>query len=118
MRILVIVSSSPWGSSRASTALRFVRAVVAGGEQVTAVFFHDDGVYNALPGGLSDDGLASPQADWRSLAEDHGVDLLLCPAAAGRRLRGDALGNAVPFRQEGLARMLELLFASDRVVRF
>jgi tRNA 2-thiouridine synthesizing protein D len=118
MRILVIVGSSPWGSSRPSAALRFVRAAVAVGEQVPAVFFHDDGVYNAVPGGLSDDGLTSPQAGWRSLAADFGVDLLLCPAAVGRRLPADAIGTAAPFHEQGLGRLLELLFECDRVVRF
>jgi tRNA 2-thiouridine synthesizing protein D len=118
MRILVIVSSSPWGCARPSAALRFVRAALAGGERVPAVFFHDDGVYNALPGTLSDDGLASPQAGWRSLAAEFGLDLLLCPAAAGRRLPESASGDLAPFREEGLARLVELLYESDRVVRF
>ena len=60
MKILVIVNESPWGSSLASTALRFVHAACAAGHEVPAVFFHNDGVYNALEGEVSDGGLISP----------------------------------------------------------
>lgn len=119
MKLFIIVNESPWGSSLASTALRFVAAAPGSGNQVSSVFFHDDGVYNALPGHLSDDGLDSPQTQWCKLASEQGFKMLLCSSAAARRLPADA--KAVwsdQFTEAGLAQMWVMAGSSDRVVSF
>ena len=119
MDILVIVNESPWGSTLAGTALRFTNAAIEGGCRVPAVFFQNDGVYNALCGQASDDGLPSPFDGWRHLADEHGVQLLLCSAAVARRyeerIRNELSGD---FQQAGLARMWALTEDCDRVVTF
>lgn len=119
MDIFVIVNESPWGSSLASTALRFVAAAPDAGHRVSGVFFHDDGVYNALPGRLSDDGLESPQSQWCELAGNQGFELLLCSAAAARRLpfNSKALWSD-QFVETGLAQMWFRAGSCDRVVSF
>lgn len=119
MKLFVIVNESPWGSSLASSALRFVSAVVKSGNQVPAVFFHNDGVYNALPGRLSDDGMASPVTQWCQLANEHSIDMLLCSAAAARRFPADfAKILPTPFTEAGLAQMWVRAGLCDRVVSF
>lgn len=119
MKIFVIVNESPWGSSLASTALRFVGSVPGTGNHVSAVFFHGDGVYNALPGRLSDDGLDSPQGRWCKLASEQGFDLLLCSAAAVRRLPASSGASwPAPFIEAGLAQMWDRAGLADRVVTF
>jgi len=119
MDILVIVNESPWGSSLAGTAQRFIKAAVDAGETVPAVFFQNDGVYNATAGRASDDGLPSPFETWCELARDQGVRLLLCSAASARRLDQPAV-DSLPdaFREAGLAAMWELAQRCDRVVTF
>lgn len=119
MDILVIVTESPWGSSRGNAARRLVRAAWAGGDRVPAVFFRNDGVYHALPGRASDDGLATPGETWSVLGRETGMDLLICAAASARRFPpGVSAGMAEGFTEAGLARMWELAAACDRVVSF
>lgn len=106
-RVLVIVNTAPWASSLAGTAARFTQAACRAGLAVT-VFFHGDGVYNAVGGQLSDDGVPGPQSEWRRLAAECGVDLVLCPAASARRLSAADLERLPSmFRQAGLTHVLE-----------
>lgn len=119
MNILLIVNESPWGSSLANTAARFAAAVLADGHQISAVYFHGDGVYNALPGRETDAGAIDLAAEWGRLADRHGVELLLCSAAAARRLpRRVTEFLPAPFRDAGLAEMLDWAWRCDRVVSF
>lgn len=117
-RILVIVEASPWGSSLSTAAWRFVRAAVTAGVRVT-VFFTGDGVYNAVAGELSDQGLDSPQQCWQAFGASQDVELWLCPAAVARRLPAQVADQLFPdFTVTGLTRLFEQMAASDRVVSF
>lgn len=119
MNILLIVNESPWGSTLANTALRFLRASLAEGLGVTAVFFYRDGVYNGLPGRDSDPGAVDLHREWSELGRAHGIDMLLCSAASARRLPETVAGALQdPFREAGIVEMIELAGASDRVVSF
>jgi tRNA 2-thiouridine synthesizing protein D len=119
MDILVIVNESPWGSSLAGTAQRFIRAALDAGHRVPAVFFQNDGVYNALGGRAADDGLPSPFTGWCELGRRSGVQLLLCSAASARRLEQSQVDQLpAGFREAGLARMWELAVDCDRLVTF
>lgn len=115
MKILVIVNESPWGGSLGLTALRMVRTLLGAGEEITAVFFREEGVYQALPGRAVDSGTPCLATAWRTLAREDGVPMLLCSSAAQRRLQNPPAG---PFREAGLAEVMELLNSSDRVVTF
>ncbi len=115
VKILVIVNVSPWGGSLGVTAWRLVRAMLAGGLEVAAVFFRDDGVYQAVPGRADDAGTPALHACWLELQRECGVPLLVCSSAAQRRLAAPPAGG---FREAGLAEILELTLACDRVVTF
>ncbi len=119
MNILLIVNASPWGSTLANTALRFARAALAAGTPVPAVYFQGDGVYNALPGRVTDAGATDLADGWAALAEDHDVDLLLCSSAAARRWSAK-MAELVPaeFREAGLAELVGRLEDCPRVVSF
>jgi tRNA 2-thiouridine synthesizing protein D len=81
------------------------------------VFFYHDGVNNATK-------LTEPPQDdrnvvarWTKLAEEHGVDLVVCVAAALRR--GIVEQNlAAGFRISGLGQLVESAIQSDRLVVF
>ena len=115
MKILVIVNESPWGSSLGVTALRLATAMLADGQQVSAIFFREDGVYHAQPGRAVDSGTPCLTGAWQSLAAADAIPLLLCSSASQRRFE-NAPGGA--FRQAGLAEMMEIMASSDRVVTF
>ncbi len=115
MKILIIVNESPWGSSLGVTALRLVRAMVAGGNHIAAVFFREDGVYHAVPGRAGDSGTPCLTESWQSLALQKGIPMLLCSSAAQRRLEKAPAGA---FREAGLAEVMELMARCDRLVTF
>jgi tRNA 2-thiouridine synthesizing protein D len=131
VKVLVIVNSSPWGGSLGATGLRLVRAMLqrgakdgsqhgpqqdgAGGLRVAAVFFREEGVYQAVAGRVSDSGTPALRDAWLELARQHGLPLLLCSAAAQRRLESCPSGG---FRETGLAEVLDLMDGCDRVVTF
>ncbi len=115
MKILVIVTESPWGSSLGVTALRLVRALIGEGEQLCAVYFREEGVYHAQQGRAGDAGTPSLYEAWEELARNQGVQLMVCSSAAQRRLDKAPGGS---FAEAGLAQMMELLQDCDRVVTF
>lgn len=115
MKFLIIVNESPWGSSLAVTALRLVRAMVAGKAEINAIFFREDGVYHAQPGRVVDSGTPSLFDEWQSLANPEGIPLLICSSAAQRRMQEAPDGS---YREAGLAELMEILACSDRVLTF
>jgi sulfur relay (sulfurtransferase) complex TusBCD TusD component (DsrE family) len=111
VKVLVIVNSSPWGGSLGVTGLRLVRAMLeramlnggsAAGLRIAAVYFREEGVYQAQAGRITDYGTPALRDAWLELAGRHGVPLLLCSSAAQRRLEACPGG----FRDAGLAEVL------------
>lgn len=135
MKVLIIVNSSPWGGSLGATGLRLARAMLQpkpqlgpqhgpqhGPQQdgasrlhVAAVYFREEGVYQAVAGRVSDSGTPDLRDAWLELARQHGLPLLLCSAAAQRRLEACPRGG---FREAGLAEVLDLMDSCDRMVTF
>lgn len=115
MKCLVIVNESPWGSGLALSAWRFAQAASNHGLRVVAVFFREDGVYNALAGDAVDAGTPDLAAVWCEYAGCSGARLLLCRSSAERRLQTSV---EAPFETSGLTVMFELMLDCDRVVTF
>jgi tRNA 2-thiouridine synthesizing protein D len=113
VKILVIVTESPWGSSLGVTALRLVRTLIGEGEQLCAIYFREEGVYHAQQGRAVDAGTPNLFKAWEYVSKSEGIPLMLCSSAAQRRLDGAPGGR---FTEAGLAQMLELLNHCDRVV--
>ncbi len=116
MKCLIIVNESPWQTPLALCALRFARACQGSELQIAAVFFREDGVYNALAGTLADAGTPELSAAWLEVAARSGARLLLCSASSQRRLPANI--DTAGFEQTGLADMLELVHQSERVISF
>ena len=117
VKLLLMVNASPWGCSRSSLALRFLRASLEAGHEVLAVFFREDGIYTGLAGRQADRGADDLEAAYRSLAEAHGFELLLCSASSQRRLAAEHVPSA-PWREAGLGELMALEPAADRWVTF
>ena len=113
MKILVIVNESPWGGTLGVTALRLVRALVEEGEQLCAVFFRGDGVYQAQAGREQDAGSPCLSEAWKQISRDSDIPLLICSSDSQRRF-GQAPDKS--FKEAGLVKMMELMGSSDRVV--
>jgi tRNA 2-thiouridine synthesizing protein D len=119
VNILLMVNSSPWGSTVSNTACRFLRAALAQGVEVPAVFFQGDGVYHAEPGRQTDPGAQDLHHEFARLARENQIDLMLCSAAAARRLSAGTIAELpMPYREAGLGEWLALLSRFERVVSF
>lgn len=128
MKYTILVNEGPYQHQASDSALQFVRAALEKGHEIFRVFFYHDGVNNGTR-------LTVPPADdrqiqksWSELAEKHGLDLVICIAAAQRRGIMDAdeakrqgldANNIAPgFRISGLGQLVEGGIQSDRLVVF
>jgi len=128
MKLSVLVSEGPYQHQASDSAQQFIRAALEKGHEVFRVFFYHDGVNNAT--GLT----VPPQGDrniikgWSALAEQHGIDLVVCIAAAQRRgimdedeAKRQGLSHynlADGFRISGLGQLIEAGIQSDRLITF
>lgn len=128
MKFGILVNEGPYQHQACDSALHFARAVLTRGHTLVRVFFYHDGVNVATR-------LATPPQDdrdlttsWQALAQEHGVDLVVCVAAAQRRGIVDAAesarqgkdgDNLAPgFRIAGLGQLIEAAVDADRFVVF
>jgi tRNA 2-thiouridine synthesizing protein D len=128
MKFAIQVNEGPYQHQASDTAYQFAKAALAKGHEVMRVFFYHDGVNNGTR-------LTTPPQDdrhvvnrWAQLAEQHGLDLVVCVAAAQRRGlvdEGEAKRNgkdatniAPQFRISGLGQLVEAGIQSDRLVVF
>ena len=128
MKLSVVVNEGPYQHQAADTAYHFTHAALAKGHEIYRVFFYHDGVNNGTR-------LTTPPQDdrnivnrWSDLAAEHGLDLVVCVAAAQRRgivdeseqkRQGKDANNIAPgFRISGLGQLIEAGIESDRLVVF
>ena len=117
MKFGLLVSEGPYTHQAPDSAYLFAKAALAKGHEITRVFFYHDGVNNSTK-------LTEPPQDdrhivnrWSKLAEDHGIDLVVCVAAALRRgIRDENLAKG--FRISGLGQLVEVGIQADRLVVF
>jgi tRNA 2-thiouridine synthesizing protein D len=117
MKFGILVNEGPYNHQAADTAYQFAKAAIDKGHEIHRVFFYHDGVNNATK-------LTQPPQDdrnivsrWSKLAEEHGVDLVVCVAAALRRGIVDE-NLATGFRISGLGQLVESGIQADRLVTF
>lgn len=117
MNFAILVKQGPHTHQSSISAYRFARAALETGHQVIRVFFYNDGVYNA-------NRLSEPPSDepdvvglWSELARGHGIDLVVCVAAALRRGVSDEI-LAQGFRIAGLGQLVEAAVDADRTIVF
>ncbi|MGB3919231.1 sulfurtransferase complex subunit TusD [Thiothrix litoralis] len=128
MKYTILVNEGPYQHQASDSAIQFIRAALEKGHEIFRVFFYHDGVNNGtrLTVPPADDRLI--QKMWTELAEKHGLDLVICIAAAQRRGIMDAdeakrqgmdANNIAPgFRISGLGQLVEGGIQSDRLVVF
>ena len=128
MKFSIAVHEGPYTHEAADSAYNFVTAALEKGHEIFRVFFYHDGVNNGTRY------TTPPQDDrnivnrWSELAEKHGIDLVVCVAAAQRRgivdpdeaKRNSKDGdNIAPgFRISGLGQLIEACIQSDRHLTF
>ena len=128
MKFGIVINEGPYTHQAADTAYQFTKAALEKGHEVVRVFFYHDGVNNGTR-------LTTPPQDdrhivnrWSELAEQHGLDLVVCVAAAqrrgiidpdeARRHGKDADNLAAGFRISGLGQLIETGIIADRLIAF
>ena len=128
MKFALQINEGPYQHQASDTAYFFAKAALEKGHEIFRIFFYHDGVNNATR-------LSTPPQDdrhianrWAELAQAHGLDLVVCVAAAQRRgivdegeaARGgkDATNIHPGFRISGLGQLVEAAIQSDRLVVF
>jgi tRNA 2-thiouridine synthesizing protein D len=128
VKIGVVISEGPYTHQAADTAYHFVKAALAKGHEVPRVFFYHDGVNVATRLSVPPQDERNIQKNWTELAKEHGIDMVVCIAAAQRRglldeneaeRQGkDANNIAEGFRISGLGQLIEMGIQTDRLVVF
>lgn len=117
MDIGILINEGPYTHQASDSAYLFARAAIEKGHKISRVFFYHDGVNNSTR-------LTEPPQDdrhivnrWAKLGQEHGIDLVVCVAAALRRGIKDE--NLAPgFRISGLGQLIETGIQSERLVTF
>ena len=128
MRFGILVNEGPYTHQASETAYRFAAAAIETGHEVFRVFFYQDGVNNGTRLSVLPRDDRNVQMLWSDFAAKHGVDLVICVAAAQRRgildaneakRHGKDADNIAPgFRISGLGQLMEAAIEADRLVTF
>ena len=128
MRFGIVVNEGPYTHQAADSAYRFTHAALESGHEIYRVFFYHDGVNVGTRFAVPPQDDRNLQTLWSELAAKHGIDLVVCVAAAQRRGLLDASeakrhgkdgDNIAPgFRISGLGQLIEAAIEVDRIVLF
>ena len=128
MKFSIMVNEGPYTHQASDTAFNFTKAALEAGHEIFRIFFYHDGVNNGTR-------MTTPPQDdrhvvnrWSELAEQHGLDMVVCVAAAQRRgildveeakRNGKDGDNIAPgFRISGLGQLIEACIQADRLLVF
>ena len=128
MKYGIVINEGPYTHQSSDSALQFVKAALNKGHEIFRVFFYHDGVNNGTSLGVPPQDDRNLTKEWSELAENHGLDLVVCVAAAQRRgmldedemkRHGKTASNlANGFRISGLGQLIEAGIQADRLVTF
>lgn len=128
MKYSIVIQGAPWSSPSALTALQFAESLIAGGHEITRLFFYQDGVCNGSAYCVPPQDEIDIPARWQALIESYKIDAVVCAASALKRGildqaeadRYDKPGhNLRPgFTVSGLGQLVDALSQSDRLISF
>jgi len=119
---------SPAHAPSSRRALRFAQAVLAGGHEIVRLFFYQDGVHSASANGVTPQDEQDIAAQWREFVTHHGLDGVVCIAAALRRgvlneeeaerYSRPGANLSAPWTLSGLGQLHDAVQAADRLICF
>lgn len=119
---------APAHSPASRRALLFTQAALDAGHEIVRLFFYQDGVHNASSNVVVGQDEADTAARWKALVTQHGLDAVVCIAAALRRgvlnsqeaqrYERPAANVSAPWDLSGLGQLHEAAQLADRLVSF
>lgn len=124
----VLVYGSQVSGQAEQSALRFVQAALKNQHKVHRVFFYGDSVTLASDLKVVPRDETNSTQQWRTLAQEHHIDLVVCIAAAvkrgilneqeAKRHTKAAANLSSGFELSGLGQLADAMLVSDRLVTF
>lgn len=124
----LFITGSPTQSRACHSALSFAEAIIASGHSVGGIFFYEEAVTIANKLAMPPRDECNIRNEWQHFAQENGVTLQVCIAAAIRRgmlnepeAQRHELNQhnlAEGFVLEGLGSFVAMSSTSDKVVRF
>ncbi|MCH2157778.1 MAG: sulfurtransferase complex subunit TusD [Oleiphilaceae bacterium] len=128
MKLVILITGSPYSSQAPYSALQYCKAAIAAGHEIYRVFLYQDGIQ------LSNR-LATPPQDeinifneWTDFIEANSIDAVTCIAAAARRgvidqneaerHNKDSYNIHSAFELSGLGQLVEANIQADRLITF
>ena len=124
----LLVLSSPTSGHSAMTAAGFARSVIARGHAIHRIFFLDEGTRAGSAMAVFPQDESDRLQPWAELAEQHGVELILCISSAlkqgmldeaeAKRYEKPGAGIHPAFIISGLGQLVDAAISSDRLITF
>lgn len=124
----IVALSAPYSSQASFSALAFAKAAIKEGHKIHRIFFYGDGIHNATTLSAPPQDEINLPVEWKYLAEQENVELVVCIAAAlrrgildeqeAKRYAKPANNLLMPFEISGLGQLLEAAATSDRLITF
>lgn len=128
MKYGILVNEGPYTHQASDTAYKFTEAALRAGHEIVRVFFYHDGVNNGTRLSVPPQDDRNISERWSALATEHGVELILCVAAAQRRglldedeakrASKDSNNMAPGFQISGLGQLIDAGIQADRLIVF
>lgn len=122
------IYAAPYSSQASDSAYRFATALLDQGHKLYRIFFYHDAVHNASSLTTPSQDEAHLPQQWLQLGEKHGIDLVVCIAAALKRgllnqqeadrHEKPGFNLAKGFSLGGLGQLVDAAVASDRLITF
>lgn len=124
----LLVLSSPSCGQTARSAVLFAQALLRRGHRIERVFFMDEGTFAGSINRVQPQDEADAMSSWIELAQDCGVDLVLCVSSAikrglldtaeAQRYEKSAATIHPAFAISGLGQLIDAAAKSDRLISF
>lgn len=124
----LLVTSAPSSGTGVHTAACFAQAVLARGHSIHRIFFLDEGVTCGSALAVFPQDESDRLQPWLDLAQNHGVELILCIASALKygmlddteAQRHDRAAASIhpAFTVSGLGQLVDAAASCDRLVSF
>jgi tRNA 2-thiouridine synthesizing protein D len=129
MKYCIIVLGAPYSTQAPVSALKFSKALIKKGHELTRVFFYEDAVHTASRYSCPPNDELNIRAEWEQFKAEHNTDLVVCIAAALKRGIADdgeaqrydiaEQGNiSSSFELSGLGQLVEACAIADKTLTF
>lgn len=124
----LLITSPPWSSQAHITALNFAKSIINKKHTLYRIFFYSDATHVGTNSAVAPQDEKDLPSEWKELAKEHNIDLVVCISAgikrgvldANEQSRYETPANTLRegYELSGLGQLVDAIIKSDRVVSF